>query len=213
MSTSKVKALAAQGRTKSSRKVIFQNLLGGVAVAWLVVGCGWPVYSNIIAASVYPTLESARYDEPVIKPRVRLATRSATEAVNEVFAALPEAAPVISKPMTVAAITPTMFNERFAASAAQGVASNAANAPPPREAPKLAEASMPLVAPKIAQAPKSQESSPHAPVKVAALPASPPPAETKPPKAPATSIRDMAQRAKAPVMSPASTHNHSISDN
>jgi hypothetical protein len=210
MSTSKVKTVAAGSRKKSSRKASLLNLLGGAAVACLVVGCGWTVYSNIIAASVYPTLGSARYDEAVIKPQVRLAARSATQAVNEVFAALPETAPMISKPMTVASITPTMFNERFAASEAQGVASNAANAPAPGEAPKLAVAPKPAVAPKVAEAPKPKETPAPAAVKVAALPASPPPAETKPAKAPGTSIRDMAQRAKAAVMSIASNEKHSI---
>ena len=210
MSTSKVKTIAAGSRKKSSRKASLHNLLGGTAVACLVVGCGWTVYNNIIAASVYPTLGSARYDEPVIKPQMRLAARSATQAVNEVFAALPETAPVISKPATVASITPTMFNERFAASEAQGVASNAANAPVPGEAPKLAEAPKPAAASKVAEAPKPKETPAPAPAKVAALPVPPAAAETKTAKAPGTSIRDMAQRAKAAVMSIASNEKHSI---
>jgi hypothetical protein len=118
--------------------------------------------------------------------------------------------------MTVASITPTMFNERFAASEAQGVASNAANASPPSEAPKLAEApketSKTAAAPKLAEAPKPKEAAPaSAPVKVAALPVlPPPPAETKPAKSPGSSVRDMAQRAKAAVMSIASNEKRSI---
>jgi hypothetical protein len=210
MSTSKVKTVAAGSRKKPSRKASLHNLLGGAAVACLVVGCGWTVYSNVIAASIYPTLGSARYEETVIKPQVRLAARSATQAVNEVFAALPETAPVISKPATVAPITPTMFDERFAASEAQGVASNAANAPAPGEAPKLAEAPKPAVARRVAEAPKPKETPAPAPVKVAALPVPPPSAETKTTKVPGTSIRDMAQRAKAAVMSIASGEKHSI---
>jgi hypothetical protein len=214
MSTSKVKAFAAKGRKKSSRKIIFHNLLGGAAVACLVVGCGWTVYSNIIAASVYPTLGSAGYDEAVIKPQVRLAARSATQAVNEVFAALPETAPMISKPATVASISPTMFSERFAASERQSVASNAASASPPAEAPKLTEAPKIVAAPKLAEAskPKATSSAP-APVKVASLPASPPPpAEVKTEKSPANSVREMAQRAKAAVMSIASSEKRTISE-
>src|SRR6202048_3713055 len=210
MSTSKVKTIAAGSRKKSSRKASLHNLLGGAAVSCLGAGCVWTVYNNIIAASVYPTLGSARYDEPVIKPQMRLAARSATQAVNEVFAALPETAPVISKPATVASITPTMFNERFAASEAQGVASNAANAPVPGEAPKLAEAPKPAAASKVAEAPKPKETPAPAPVKVAALPVPPAAAETKTAKAPGSSIRDMAQRAKAAVMSIASNEKHSI---
>jgi cell division protein FtsN len=216
MSTSACVEFAASKPRRSSRKTISQNFFGGAAIACVVLGCGWTVYANILTASIYPTLGSARYDEPVIKSQPRFAARYATEAVNEVFAALPETAPMISKPMTVASITPTMFNERFAASEAQGVASNAANASPPSEAPKLAEApketSKTAAAPKLAEAPKPKEAAPaSAPVKVAALPVlPPPPAETKPAKSPGSSVRDMAQRAKAAVMSIASNEKRSI---
>jgi hypothetical protein len=198
MSTSACVEFAASKPRRSSRKTISQNFFGGAAIACVLLGCGWTVYANIFAASVYPTIGSARYDEPVIKSQPRFAARSATQAVTEVFAALPEAAPMISKPATVASTSPTMFNERFAASEPQGVASNAANASPPSEAPKLAEARKP------------KESSP-VPVKVAALPVPPPPpAEAKTAKSAGTSVRDMAQRAKAAVMSIASSEKRTI---
>ena len=140
MSKSSVALVAGRVRKKSSAKGVTNRLVGGVAIACLVVGCGWTVYSNIIAASVYPTLGSAGYDEPVVA-RPKLAFRSTEQAVSDAFAALPaEAAPVIETPATVAAISPTMFNERFAAAEPQSVPSNAASAAPPAEAPKLAEA-------------------------------------------------------------------------
>jgi Protein of unknown function (DUF2778) len=215
MSTSACVEFAASKPRRSSRKTLSQNLVGGAAIACVVLGCGWTVYANIFAASVYPTIGSARYDEPLIKSQPRFAARSASQAVNEVFAALPEAAPVISKPATVASIAPTMFNERFAASEPQGVASNAANASPPSEAPKLAEApketSKTAAAPKLAEAPKPKEAAPaSAPVKVAALPVVLPSIETKPAKSPGSSVRDMAQRAKAAVMSIASSEKRTI---
>ena len=50
MSTSSV-ALAGRHRRKSSGKAISHTLFGGAAVACLVIGCGWTVYSNIINAS------------------------------------------------------------------------------------------------------------------------------------------------------------------
>ncbi|SHL64550.1 Protein of unknown function [Bradyrhizobium lablabi] len=211
MSTSACVEFAAFKPRRSSRKTISQNLFGGAAIACLVLGCGWTVYTNILAASVYPSLGSARYDEPVIKSQPRLAARSATQAVNEVFAALPDAAPVISKPATVAPITPPMFNERFAASEAQGVPSNAANASPPGEAPKLASketSKTSSLAAKVAEAPK-KETSP-APVKVAALPVPPPPGEAKTANSAGMTVRDMAQRAKAAVMSIASTEKRTV---
>jgi hypothetical protein len=211
MSTSACVEFAAFKPRRSSRKTISQKLFGGAAIACLVLGCGWTVYTNILAASVYPTLGSGRYDEPMIKSQPRLAARSATQAVNEVFAALPETAPVISKPATVAPITPTMFNERFAASEAQGVPSNAASASPPGETPKLASketSKTSSLAAKVAEAPK-KETSP-APVKVAALPVPPPPGEAKTANSGGSSIRDMAQRAKAAVMSIASTEKRTV---
>src|SRR5262249_45607706 len=101
--------------------------------------------------SVYPTLGAAAYDEPVVK-RPKPASRSSAEVVSDAFAALPEAPPAIETPQTVASISPTMFNERFAAAAPQSVASNAVSATPQPETPKLAEAPKPVAASKLAEA-------------------------------------------------------------
>jgi hypothetical protein len=202
-----------------SRKASSHRFFSGAAAACLAVGCGWTVYSNIFAASVYPTLGAAGFDAPVVRLPHKIATRSAAEAVSDAFA-------LIGKPETVAALSPDMFNERFAAAEPQGVASNAASAAPaPPAAPKLAEAPKPA-APKLAEAPKSV-----APVQVAtaqpapAKTASPPPAQTQPvqnqvalnappapqrPKGVGATIHDMTQRAKAAVMSIASNEKHSI---
>jgi len=211
MSKSSVALVAGRVRKKSSAKGVTNRLVGGVAIACLVVGCGWTVYSNIIAASVYPTLGSAGYDEPVVA-RPKLAFRSTEQAVSDAFAALPaEAAPVIETPATVAAISPTMFNERFAAAEPQSVPSNAASAAPPAEAPKLAEAPKPVASPKVAEAPKKEA----APTKVA-MAVAPPPAqpalEAAVPAKHGSSIREMAQRAKAAVMSIASNERTSITE-
>jgi hypothetical protein len=168
-----------------------------------VIGCGWTVYTNIIAASVYPTLGTAPYAEPVVS-QPKFASRTTEQALNDAFGALPEPAPSIEKPDTVAAISPLMFNERFAASEPQSVESNAANAAPPSEAPKLAEAPNPAAGVKLAEATPSEATKPaeaakaksHTPQQVAAL--------IEPPPAPARSglsVRDMAERAKAAVMS------------
>jgi Tlde1 domain len=195
--TSRV-ALAGGNRKAISRKAISLRPFSGGAVACLLVGCAWTVYSNILAANVYPTLDSAGYDEPVARPPVRLAMRSAAQAINDAFAALPKQAPVIAKPATVAAITPEMFNERFAASEPQGVPSRAAEAAPPPRAPKLAEA------------PKPKQAAPAQVALNVAAPASRP-TETKPTKM-GDSIRDMAQRAKSAVMSIASSEKVSITE-
>src|SRR6201995_127737 len=199
MSTSSV-ALAGRHRRKSSGKAVSHTLFGGAAAACLVIGCGWTVYSNIINASAYPTIGSADHVEAVVR-RPTLAEPANVQVVHETFAALAEQRPV------VASITQDMFNERFSAAEPTSVASNAASAAAP-EAPKLADAPKTVEAPKLAEAPKTRDA---APAQLAlnvpppGVPALPPRAETKPSK-----LRDMAQRAKAAVMSIATNEKPSI---
>src|SRR5215475_5983426 len=66
MSKSGVALVAGRVRKKSSGRAVAKRMFGGAAVACLVIGCGFVVYNNIIAASVYPTLGGG-YDEPVVK--------------------------------------------------------------------------------------------------------------------------------------------------
>src|SRR3954469_7349718 len=82
-------ALAAHNRRKSSRNVIPQQFLGGVAIAAVVLGCAWTVYSNVFGASIYPSVNTAAFDTPVRNSTVA-AARPARPAFNEVFAALPQ---------------------------------------------------------------------------------------------------------------------------
>jgi hypothetical protein len=205
--------LAAHNRKKSSRKVIPQHFVGGVAVAAVVLGCAWTVYSNVFGASIYPSVNSAAFDAPVVKNSSMVAARPARPALNEVFAALPQPAPKISAPETVS--PSIMFNERFAASAPQGDTLR----PSERQlqATQMAEASRPadvlkkIDAPKLAEAPKTKEAAPQpAPAQVALNVAAPATkqvdakVDTKTPAKTVSSVRDMAQRAKAAVMSIAS---------
>ena len=166
-----------------------------------MIGCGWTVYSNIINASAYPTIGNADHVETVVR-RPTFAERSTVQVIHETFAALPE------QPAVVAAITADMFNERFSAAHADAVASNAASAAPP-EAPKLAEASKPVEAPRLTGAPKTREAAPAQLALNVPPPVVPAPpartAETRPSK-----LRDMAQRAKAAVMSIASNEKPSM---
>jgi hypothetical protein len=90
------------------------------------------------------------------------------------------------------------FNDRFAAAAPQGVEPRA-----PAEAAKLADASPQAEGPKPAAAQPKETSPPGAPVQVAAIAPAPAPrtAEPRPAKNAGAAVRDMAQRAKAAVMS------------
>jgi Protein of unknown function (DUF2778) len=202
MSKSSV-ALVAGVRKKSSGMAASTRLFGGAAIVCLVLGAGWTVYNNIIAASVYPTLGTAGYDDPVTK-RPQVASRSVSQALDDAFAALPVRAVSVARRESAASISPTMFNERFAAAEPQSVPSNAANGAPP-EAPRLAEAPKSVAAPKLAEAPKTKQAAPQQ----VALNVPPPPA---PEVKPSSGIRDMAQRAKAAVMSIASSERTSITE-
>ncbi|WP_315705977.1 MULTISPECIES: DUF2778 domain-containing protein [unclassified Bradyrhizobium] len=207
-------ALAARNRRKSSLKALSHKLFGGAAIVSLVVGCGVLVYAKIIAADAYPTLGTDGYDEPVVRMAPRIATRNASDAVSEAFAALPDATPMIAKGPSTPAITPQMFSERFAAAVPQGVPSNAANGAPPL--PKFAEAAdvtekagdkpvdAPKTAAKLAEAPKKE---PRPPMRLAlANPKqptqpSPSPADGSEPKGGMGTLRAMTERAKAAVLS------------
>jgi hypothetical protein len=177
----------------------------------MVIGCGWIVYTNIFAASVYPTLGQSGYDEPTVRPPSKIATRSAAQAVSEAFAALPN--PATEKPAIVASISPRAFNDRFAAAQPQGVESRAAEAASAPAAPKLAEVPKAASAPKIAEASKPKEAAPaKLAMNVPPLPPVPGPVESKPAKASGLSFGDMAQRAKAAVMSIASNERQSMTE-
>jgi hypothetical protein len=100
---------------------------------------------------------------------------------------LPEPAPVISALASIPSRPLLSFDDRFAAAAPQSV-----------------EPSAPAETPKLAEAPPPKESTPRsASVQVAAVPPTPAPraAEARSAKNPGAAIRDMAQRAKAAVMS------------
>jgi Protein of unknown function (DUF2778) len=205
--------LAAHNRRRPSRKAIPNHVFGAAAIAGLVLGCAWTVYSNVFGASIYPSMAGGNFDAPVIEPPA-FVVRSARPAASIIVAALPEPPPVISAPATVPSAPLLSFDERFAAAAPQGVAPRQVQQPKPQdEAAKLAEAAPRIETPMLAEAPRPQAgplkltvapkpkevSPPRAPVQVAAAP-------PVPPRSPETtnqviSVRDMAQRAKAAVLS------------
>jgi hypothetical protein len=199
MSTSTSAFGRAAHHRKSSRKVIPNHILGSAAIACLVLGCGWTLHTNVFGANVYPTLSSANFDSPVIRRPAVVAISSAPPAANSVVAALSEPAPRISAPATMPSAPSLSFDDRFAAAAPQAIESKAV-----AEAPKLES-------PKLAEAPRSKENSPPpAPVQVAAIAPAPRAAETRPAKGAGAAVRDMAQRAKAAVMSIAAADKPSI---
>ncbi|WP_371818052.1 tlde1 domain-containing protein [Bradyrhizobium sp. CCBAU 53421] len=233
--------LGAPSRKKSSRKILPQHFFGSAAVAALVLGCAWTVYANIFAASVYPSVGNASFDAPVVKRPVAVAARPAP-AFNEVFASLTPAPAAPAKTEIAKSEAPApslMFNDRFAAASPEGVApSVVADAAPQIDpikqaaAPKvsaaaravataeLAETSKPLPAPKSVETAKKQAAAnlkvalndPAADVQPKAAEAKatePKPAEVKQ-AAKSSGVRDMAARAKAAVMSIASSERQTM---
>jgi hypothetical protein len=200
MSTSACFDFVVSNPRRSSRKSSAGNWLGGVAVAGLVLGCAWTVTATVFRSDVYPRLDSANFDTPVIK-RTASVARSTPPAADRIASAFSELAPLTPTPAPakVAAGPSLSFGDRFAAASPQSVE------PQPQPEPtKLAEAAKPRVpAQKLAETAKPKEA---APVQVAALP--PHPAEPR--KSPGASVRDMAQRAKAAVMSIASNEKQTI---
>ena len=132
-------------------------MFGSAAIASLMLGCAWTVYANVFAANVYPTLGSSSFDAPLVKRPLAVAAQTPATIINNVFAALPEPAPVISAPATVPAGPSLSFEDRFAASAPQGEMPKQALAPQLAEAAKPADTPKPADAPRLAEAPKPAE--------------------------------------------------------
>jgi hypothetical protein len=177
-----------------------------------MLGCTWTVYTNVFGAGIYPSVTSAAFEAHPVASSTVVAARPARPNFNEIFASLPDRSPLISAPENVSASL--MFNERFAAASPQG------EPPRPVEATRLADASPPVDTPKavgtsrLAEAPKPKAST--APAQLALNVAPPKQADTKaaeiksaeikPAAKPSgSSIGDLAQRAKAAVMSIASS--------
>ncbi|HLX16952.1 MAG TPA: tlde1 domain-containing protein [Bradyrhizobium sp.] len=210
MSTSTVAYydFAAPTPRRSAPKLNPQSFLASAAVASLVLGCAWTVYANIFAASPYPQLGTAGFDAPVLGQLSSVALRWMPSAENTRIARL-EPPPTIAAPATAPVEPSLSFDERFAAASPQGVApasqaatSKLAEAPKSQPEPaKLAEAPKPMEAAKPKEAPRLQ---------VAAVPPAPHQTESQPAKPPAGSFNDLAQRAKAAVMSIASNEKQTI---
>jgi hypothetical protein len=181
MSTSACFEFAAQTPRNFPRKSASYSFFGSAAVACLVVGCGWTVYNNVFASNIYPSIDGgnievvAHHTAPAIQKAVQLADSSVI--FEKRFAA--------AAPMTAPKGPALSFDERFAAAAPQSVAAAPQPVAPPQQVAALAPTPAP-VREKVAEA--------------VPMPASRR-AEAKPARA---SIHDMAQRAKAAVMSVAS---------
>ena len=176
ISTRACHGFAAHNHRNSSRKTQ-RHFFGSAAIACLVVGCAWTVYSNIFAAGIYPSVSGGDFDVPVVRRPSAAAVRNSFAVANNTV--LVES-PHVSAPATVMTPSTLTFDDRFAAAAPQGVM------PAPQPVSPPADRKVASIAP----------SADRQVAEVAPLPV-PRPAEAKRSGA---SVRDMAQRAKAAVM-------------
>src|SRR5262245_58018953 len=178
-------------KRRSPRQAISFGFAGTAGVAAVVIGCGYTLYSNIFGASVYPSMH-ASVEVPVATREMSSIVRKTPAAmITTAFADLPQATAAVPKNETVAAVPSVMFNERFAAAAPESVA------PAPVEGVKLASAT-PSIEVSLPAGP-AKKTSASASVQIAMAPPTKP-VERVMAKS-GNSIRDMAQRAKAAVMS------------
>jgi hypothetical protein len=157
----------------------------------VVIGCGYTIYSNIFGASVYPSVH-ASVEVPVAKPQMSSVVRKTPAAViTTVFGDLQQATASVPKNETAAAVPSVMFNERFAAASPESVA------PASTEGVRLASASPSIEVSLDSEPARKPRAS--ASVQIAMAPATKP-VERLTAKS-GSSIRNMAERAKAAVMS------------
>jgi hypothetical protein len=174
---------AARNHRNSSGKANPYIIFGGAAVACLVLGCGWIVYANVFGASVFPAATGGNFDVALVKRAPASAVRNPPPVFDEVFAALPAPAPLISAPVSLPLGPSLTFDDRFAAASPQGE--------PPKPVPP--ERQVAAIAPPAADRQVAQ---------LVRLPA-PRPAEARAAKNSVASIRDMTQGAKAAVLAAA----------
>lgn len=179
-------------KRRHSRQASFSAYAGAGAVAGLVIGCGWTVYTNILGASIYPSVH-ASVEVPVARQTMSSVVRKTPAAmIKTVFGDLSLATAAVPKNEPVAAVPSLMFNDRFAAASPEGVA------PQPAQGPQLASATPSIEVSLPAEPAKKQSAS--ASVQIAMAAPATKPVERVSGRS-GSSIRDMAQRAKAAVMS------------
>jgi hypothetical protein len=175
-------------KRRNSHKADFTGFAGPAAVAAVVIGCGYALYSNVFGASVYPSVH-ASVEVPVAKRQMSsIARKTPAAMITTVFGDLEQATAAVPKNEAVAAVPLVMFNERFAAASPESVA------PQPSQGMQLASATPSIEVSLPAEPAKKISASASVQVALAR------PVERVTAKS-GSSIRNMAERAKAAVMS------------
>ena len=178
--------LPAQKR-RHSRQARSFGFAGTAAVAALVLGCGWTVYSNILGAGAYPSMHASVEVAVAQREMSSIVRKTPAAMISTVFDDLPQATASVPKNETVAAVPSLMFNERFAAASPESVAPQATQGPQLASATPSIEVSLP--------AEPAKKLSASASVQIAMAPATKP-VERVTAKS-GSSIRDMALTACA----------------
>src|SRR5437868_1908678 len=120
-------------KRRNCRQARFSGFAGTAAIAGVVLGCGYTVYSNILGASMYPSVHASVEVALAKREMSSIVRKTPAAMISTVFGDLPQATAAVPNE-TAAAVPSIMFNERFAAASPESVA------PAPVEGVKLASA-------------------------------------------------------------------------
>jgi len=179
-------------KRRNSRQARSFGFAGPAAVAAVVIGCGYTLYSNIFGASAFPSVHASV--EVAVAPRQTssIARKTPAAMITTVFGDLEQATAAAPKNEAVTAVPSVMFNERFAAASPESVAPQSSQGMQLASATPSIEVSLP--------AESTKKTSASASVQIAMATPATRPVERVTAKS-GSSIRNMAERAKAAVMS------------
>jgi hypothetical protein len=80
-STGAFNGSTAGRRGCSSRKANPLSIVGGAALAFVVLGCVWTLYNNVFGASIYPTITASGIEPAISPPQHTAAKRASTVAL------------------------------------------------------------------------------------------------------------------------------------
>jgi hypothetical protein len=80
-STGAFNGSTAGRRGFSSRKANPLSIVGGAALAFVVLGCVWTLYNNVFGASIYPTITASGIEPAISPPQHTAAKRASTVAL------------------------------------------------------------------------------------------------------------------------------------
>src|SRR5262249_12861042 len=130
-------------KRRNPRQARFTGFAGTAAIAALVIGCGWTVYKNVLGASIYPSVHASVEVSVASQATSSIVRKTPAHVITTVFGDISPATASGPNPEPAAAVPSIMFNERFAAASADGVAPSAGGSVQLASASPSVEVSLP----------------------------------------------------------------------